>query len=125
MGGRGTYAVGNDVAYRWRTVGVIGGVKVLEPLSGARKLPEEAHTSGAYVLLDRHGIFHQYREYDESHYVRFEIGYHVERNIDPSGNPVLHVHEYEPDDFSSRKPRPITRTEYERYRHLFKGVSAR
>lgn len=123
MGGRGTYAAGNDVAYTYRTVGTIEGVKVLEPLSGARKLPEEAHSSRAYVLLDRHGVFRQYREYDENHYLRFEIGYHVEPNIDPSGKSVLHIHEYQPDDFSHRDPRPITQAEIERYRKFFVGVS--
>ena len=122
MGGRGTYAAGNDVAYTYRTVDVIAGVKVLEPLSGARKLPEEAHSSRAYVLLDRNGVFHQYREYDENHYLRFEIGYHSEPSIDPSRKPVLHVHEYEPDDFQHRDPRPITQTEIEKYKVFFRGV---
>ena len=122
MGGRGTYAAGNDVACSYRTVGEVGGVKVLEPLSGARKLPEEAHSSRAYVLLDRNGVFRQYREYDESHCLRYEIGYHRERSIDPSGKPVLHVHEYQPDDFAHRDPRPITREEIERYRKFFVGV---
>lgn len=122
MGGRGTYAAGNDVAYTYRTVDTIAGVKVLEPLSGARKLPEEAHSSRAYVLLDRHGVFHQYREYDENHYLRFEIGYHSEPSIDPSRKPVLHVHEYEPDDFQHRTTRPITQEEIERCGKFFEGV---
>lgn len=122
MGGRGTYAAGNEVAYRWRTVDVLDGVKVLEPLSGARKLPEEAHTSRAYLLYDRNGVFRQYREYDENHYLRFEIGYHPERKIDSSRRPVLHVHEYEPDGFPGRSTRPITQAEVEKYQHLFKGV---
>ena len=122
MGGRGTYAAGNDVAYSYRTVGKINGVKILEPLSGARKLPEEAHSSHAYVLLDRNGIFHQYREYDANHYLRFEIGYHVEPKINPSMQPVLHVHEYQPDGFRSRTTRAITPSEIKKYQLFFKGV---
>lgn len=100
-----------------------GGVKVLEPYQGARKLPEESHTPNtAYLLLDRHGVFHQYREYDENRYLVFEIGYHTEPSIDPSGRPVLHVHEYRLDDFEHRSPRPITQDEIENYKHLFRGA---
>ena len=122
MGGRGTYSAGKKVAYTYRTVGTIGGVKILERLTGAQKLPEEAHSSRAYILLDRNGVFHQYREYDENHYVRFEIGYHVEPKIDPSRKPVLHVHEYQPDDFSNRQSRAITQEEIDKYKRFFKGV---
>lgn len=71
MGGRGTFAAGNNVAYKFETVDTIEGVKVLRPFSGSLKLPEEAHSSGAYVLLDRHGVFKQYREYDKDHYLTF------------------------------------------------------
>ena len=122
MGGRGTYALGNNVAHTYRTVGEIDGVKILEPLAGARKLPEEAHSAHAYVLLDRNGVFHQYREYDENHYLRLEIGYHVEPNIAPGREAVLHVHEYSPDGFRKRTTRPITQTEIAKYKRFFWGV---
>lgn len=94
MGGRGTYASGNDVAYTYETVDKISGVKVLQKLEGASKLPEEAHSSKAYVLLDSKGVFHQYREYDSTHRLQFEIGYHPEPKIDSSRKPVLHAHDY-------------------------------
>lgn len=121
MGGRGTYASGNEVAYTYDTVDKIDGVKILEPKSGARKLPEEAHSSGAYILLDKDGVFHQYREYDSEHYLTFEIGYHPEQSIDKSREPVLHVHEYGR-DFSRRTTRPLTTAELEKYKKYFKGV---
>ena len=41
-----------------------------------------------------------YREYDDNHYLRFEIAYHPEKNIDPSRKPVLHIHEYSPGELS-------------------------
>ena len=85
-------------------------------------LPEEAHSSTAYIMLNKNGDFRMYREYDENHYLRFEIAYHVEPSIDPSRKPVLHVHEYQPDNFRNRKPRPLTSEEYKKYKKYFKGV---
>ena len=41
MGGRGTYALGNNVPFSYRTVDTIHGVKVLEGVSGKHSLPEE------------------------------------------------------------------------------------
>ena len=44
MGGRGTFAFGNMVAYTYQTTGTISGVKVLSGLNGKHGLPEEAHS---------------------------------------------------------------------------------
>ena len=125
MGGRGTFAAGKSVAYTYETVGYIEGVKVLEKIDkgDSLSLPAEAHTSESYILLDKFGKFKMYREYDENHYLRYEIGYHPEPKIDPSRNPVLHVHEYKPDNFKDREPRPITDAELSKYRKLFRGIS--
>lgn len=124
MGGRGTYAVGNQVAFNYETVGEIEGVKILEKLdkrvSGG--LPEESHTSTAYIKVNKDGDFRKYREYDENHYLRFEIEYHPETNIDSSHDPVLHVHEYQPDDFKNRTTRALTKQEYEKYKKYFRGL---
>lgn len=73
-------------------------------------------------MLNKEGVFRIYREYDENRYLRFEIAYHPEKEIDPSRKPVLHVHEYQPNDFSNRKARPLTRQEYEKYKKYFKGL---
>lgn len=51
MGGRGTYAAENNVAYTYETIGKIAGVKVLSGLNGKHGLPEEAHSSRAYIKL--------------------------------------------------------------------------
>ena len=125
MGGRGTFAIGNDVDFTYKTVDKIEGVKVLiknNPKSSAG-LPEESHTSSAYILLNKNGIFKMYREYDEHHYLRFEIDYHPEKNIDSSRKPVLHVHEYQPDKFSERTTRKLTEAEYEKYKKYFRGIT--
>ena len=97
---------------------------MLEKLNKADSLalPEEAHSSNAYVLLDHQGKFKMYREYDDKHYLKYEIGYHPEKDIDPSRKPVLHVHEYTPDNFKDRKPRPISEEEYNKYKKYFKGI---
>lgn len=124
MGGRGTFAAGNNVAYKYKTIGKIDGVKVLQKLDSKASggLPEEAHSSSAYIMLNKNGDFRMYREYDKNHFLEFEIAYHPEKSIDPSRKPVLHVHEYKPDDFSNRKARPLTSNEYKKYRKFFKGV---
>lgn len=124
MGGRGTFAAGNSVAYRYETTDKIDGIKVLQKLDkrASGGLPEEAHSSSAYIMLNKEGKFRVYREYDNNHYLKFEIAYHPEKNIDPSRKPVLHVHEYQPGDFSNRPARPLTKNEYEKYKKFFKGV---
>ncbi len=124
MGGRGTYASGNNTPYSYETVGKIDGVKILQKLDkkASGGLPEEAHSSSAYILLNKDGNFRMYREYDDNHYLRFEIAYHPEKNIDPSRKPVLHAHDYKPDNFSDRVARPLTKAEYEKYKKFFKGV---
>lgn len=77
MGGRGTYSAGQSPKYNYKTVGKIGDVKILAPIDKAKalKLPEESHTAGnKYVLLDKDGVFHQYREYNSNHEVALELG---------------------------------------------------
>lgn len=81
MGGNGTFAAGKIVAYKWKTVDKIDGAKVLEPIGGSRKLPEEAHSSRMYILNNADGTFRQLRVYDSKHRLRFEIGYHREPSV--------------------------------------------
>jgi len=121
MGGRGTYALGNNVPFSYRTVDKIHGVKVLEGIGSIHKLPEESHTSGAYIRLNKNGEFYQYREYDKNHYLKFEIGYHREPNISKTEKPIFHVHEYDR-DMNNRTTRAITETELKKYKKYFKGV---
>lgn len=53
MGGRGTFAIGNMVAYTYETIGFIEGIKILSGLNGKHGLPEEAHSSHAYIKLKK------------------------------------------------------------------------
>lgn len=125
MGGKGTFADGKNVPYTYEKIGEINGVKILEPLnkSSSLKLPEESHSSSSYVVLDKNGIFHQYREYNKEHLPVFEIGYHFEKGISEAGEHVFHVHEYSKPGVDNRKPaRKITQAEYEKYKKFFKGV---
>lgn len=121
MGGRGTFSIGKKVDLTYKTIGTIEGVKVLEGIGNIHKLPEESHTSNAYIRLNKNGDFYQYREYDKNHYLKFEIGYHKEPNISKSGKPVLHVHEYSP-NMGNRTTRAISEKEYEKYKKYLKGV---
>ena len=65
MGGRGTFAVGNAVPYVYETTGTIEGVKVLQGVNGKHGLPEESHSSRAYIKLKPDGTFHEMRIYDK------------------------------------------------------------
>ena len=124
MGGRGTFAAGKDVAFKYKEVGKINGVKILEGIKGNHSLPEEAHSSLAYIKLKKDGTFHEIRFYDKNHYLVKEIAYHPEPKIN-NGNrsePILHVHDYAQDNFSNRPARRITKEEYEENVGIFKGV---
>lgn len=125
MGGRGTFAAGRDVEYTYRKVDEIEGVKVLEGLNGKHSLPEEAHSSRAYIKLKPDGTFHEMRIYDADHYLVMEIAYHPEPTLN-NGNRqenILHVHDYpQRDNFNLRPPRRITKEEYNLYKRYFKGV---
>ena len=81
MGGRGTFAFGNMVAYTYQTTGTISGIKVLSGLNGKHGLPEEAHSSYAYIKLKPDGTFHEMRIYDKDHFLKFELAYHPEPNL--------------------------------------------
>lgn len=94
MGGRGTYASGRNVAFVYRTVGTIEGVKILEGINGKHNLPEESHTSNAYIKLDHNGIFRMMRFYDSDHYLYLEVAYHADKSLGSPDKPILHYHTY-------------------------------
>ena len=121
MGGRGTFAVGNSVAYTYETVGFIEGVKVLQGLPGYKGLPVESHSSIAYVQLHPDGIFKMYREYDRDRFLIKEIAYHREYQLSGNNDPIIHIHEYSR-DFKHRITRLLTAQEYEKYKKFFVGV---
>lgn len=125
MGGRGTYAIGNNVKYQYKTVGKIEDVKVLQPIDSNRSfsMPPEAHSSNRYILLDKCGVFHQYIEYNNDHLPIFEIGYHFEKGMSKNGEHVFHVHEYSKPGIENRKAaRAITQQEFEKYKKYFRGI---
>ena len=130
MGGRGTYASGNNVPYTFETVFKIEGVKVLKvildengkPVSNQHGLPAESHSSWAYIKVKSNDTFHEMRIYDDDHYLIKEIGYHGESKLN-NGNfeePFLHVHDYSRD--FKRTPRRIMDDEYNLYMKYFKGL---
>lgn len=124
MGGRGTFASGKNVAYTYETVGQIEGVKVLRGINGKHGLPEEAHSSEAYIKLKPDGTFHEMRIYDKDRYLIKEIAYHPEPAVnDGKSANVLHVHDYTAkNDFNIRPVRKMTEQEYKMYRKYLKGV---
>lgn len=121
MGGRGTFAAGNIVAYTYQTVGKIEGVKVLSGMNGKHGLPEEAHSSYAYIKLKPDGTFHEMRVYDKNHYLKFELAYHPEPKLDPSRKPVLHFHEYDR-HFNRTVAKKATKAMKKHFKKYLKGV---
>ena len=127
MGGRGTFAVGKQVDYIYETVGKIEGVKIINPIdkTKALKLPEESHSSNSYVLYDKDGVFHQYREYNSNHEVVLEIGYHHENSLGHGDVLHAHVHSIPGVEHHSQAIKFVIRPGdalYEKYKKLFIGV---
>lgn len=118
MGGRGTLAIGKSVAYTYETVDKIEGVKVLEKKnkSDSKNLPEEAHGSNAYILLDDNGIFRKYREYDKHHIIQFEIEYGTHK-----ARKCLHYHAYI--NGERQQAQEISSKMIEKYKKFFKGLN--
>ena len=118
MGGKGTFAQGNNVPFTYETVGKIGKVKIVEKINKneSRNLPEESHKSKAYILLDRNGVFNKYREYNKKHELLFEIEYGVHR-----GKRTLHYHSYVDGE---RQPAEAISDEMKtKYRKYFRGLT--
>ncbi len=121
MGGRGTFAAGRPVAYTYKTTGKIEDTKILEGLNGKHGLPEEAHSSRAYIKLKRDGTFHEMRFYDKDHYLLFELAYHPEPHLDSSRKPVLHYHTYDR-NFNRSEAIKMTKSMKKHFKKYFKGV---
>ena len=127
MGGRGTFAAGNNVDYRYSTVDRIEDVKVLQGLGGLHDLPMESHSSDMYIKLKPDGSFHELRMYSENHLALLDIDYHVEAGLGISGEPVLHYHTYEygsqfKNGMHRSKALPITQELYEKFKKYLKGI---
>lgn len=121
MGGRGTYALGKTVKQCYETIGHLSGLPILRPIAPLHgKLPEESHRSKGYILQDENGRFRMLRLYNRHHLLRWEIAYHPERMLDSTGEPILHIHTYPPNDFRNRTPaRLLTELEYKRFNRFF------
>lgn len=121
MGGRGTFASGNNVAYTYETVGKIEGVKVLHGLNGKHNLPEEAHSSSSYVMVNENGDFKRYREYSNDLKSAFDVDYHPEPQITGNREPVYHIHFYK-NEVRDKTGRELTALEYKKYKKYFGGL---
>ena len=121
MGGRGTYAAGNNVAYTYETIEKIDDVKVLKGLGNKHSLPEEAHSSSAYIKLKPNGTFHEMRFYGKDKLAKFEIGYHLEPKLG-KGN-ILHFHIIDKDFNRSHSIKLHKNSKmYKEFKKYFKGV---
>ena len=89
MGGRGTYAAGKNVAYMYESIGKLDGIKVLKGINGKHGLPEEAHTSRAYISIYPNGNVKQIRIYHDNLTAKTDIEYSIHQGI-----MSLHAHDY-------------------------------
>lgn len=120
MGGRGTYANGKNVRYTYKTSGKIKGIKVLTGLNGKHSLPEESHSSWAYIKLNPDGTFREMRLYNKEHKLRYELAYHREGKIGHKDKPVLHYHTY--DDNFNRTTHRMPKAMRKHFKKYFVGV---
>ena len=114
MGGRGTYAAGNNVPFTYQTVGKVNGIKVLQGIGGKHGLPEEAHTSSAYISLHHDGKVKQLRLYNSNLTAKADIEYSVHQ-----GKLSLHAHDYVVGVRQSA--RPLTTQEKKEFLKFFGG----
>ena len=114
MGGRGTYAVGNNVPFTYQTVGKVNGINVLKGIGGKHGLPEEAHTSSAYISLHQDGKVKQLRLYNSNLTAKADIEYSVHQ-----GKLSLHAHDYV--GGVRQSARPLTNQEKKEFMKFFGG----
>ncbi|MCR5183938.1 MAG: hypothetical protein K6B46_04470 [Opitutales bacterium] len=127
MGGRGTFAIGNNVNYTYNTIGKIGDIKVLKGLAGKHNLPMESHSSKMYIRLKPDGTFHELRMYSDNHLAVLDIDYHIEPRLGTTRKPVLHYHTYE---YGSQYKNGVFRHDaeilteklYKQFSKYFKGI---
>lgn len=122
MGGKGTFAVGNSVPFVYETIGKISGVKVLKGIGQAHNLPEESHSSKAYIKVDSSGNFVRYRQYNSDKTSYFDIDYHKEPQI--TGNKtekVFHIHFYDRNGNRDDVGRRLSADEIKQYKKYFRG----
>lgn len=122
MGGRGTFASGNNVAYKYETVDSYAGVKILQGIkgSGLHDLPAEAHSSNMYMKLHGDGTMNMLRIYGDDHYLKAEIGYHPEPKLTGNYKPVLHIHYYDK-NFSRTDAAYLDDDTLKKYKRFMKG----
>jgi len=140
MGGRGTYAAGNDVDYTYEINTnfdfapdeFFENVKILQgtPNSNNHGLPESSHSSSAYIKFYPNGTFHELRLYDKEHCLYLEIAYHNESSL--GKGKIQHYHTYD-NRFSKNakgefiRSRAIRITKdmpiYKQYEKFFRGVN--
>jgi len=113
--GRGTFAVGNNVAYTYETVGKIDGIKVLRGIGGKHGLPEEAHSSGSYISLYPNESVKQIRLYNSNLTAKTDIEFSVHQ-----GRKTLHVHDYI--NGVRQKARNLSRAERKKFNKFFGGA---
>lgn len=122
MGGRGTYAARNNVAYTYEKVDEIEGVKVLYGKNGTglHDLPAEAHSSSMYIKLHKDGTLNMLRIYGDDHFLQAEIAYHPEPELTGSRQNVLHIHYYDT-NLNRTKAQYLDRITFDKYEKYLKG----
>lgn len=122
MGGRNTFASGISVADTYKITQTIHGVKVLVGIGTKHSLPEEAHSSRAYIKLRSDGTFQEMRIYGKDKLLKFEIAYHMENKHLHSGREnILHYHIYGL-NFERGKAMLMPEKMYQKYKKFFIGV---
>lgn len=125
MGGRGGFLAsgGFSTPAQWHSAGLLYGVKILERNDSSARigLPGLSNTPGtAYVVLNKEGKFHQFRQFKKDRAPQFDIDYGIDKPLTGAAR-AIHIHEY--DENGVRQPgRFLTDAERRKYGKFFKGV---
>lgn len=112
MGGRGTFAKGSNVPFTYKTIGQLYEAKILQGIGGMHGLPEETHSSGAYIALNHDGSTRQLRLYADDLTACLDID-----NSPHQGKKYLHAHDYV--NGERQYARSLTQEELNKYKKYF------
>jgi hypothetical protein len=93
----------------------------LQGINGKHNLPEESHSSSAYILVNGIGNFKRYRCYNKDLTSAFDIDYHPEFKISGNYEPIYHIHFYK-NGVRDKVGRKLTDEEFRKYKKFFGGL---
>lgn len=125
MGGRGASSGGRSgrAPKGYRTVGRMGGIKVIRNRLTGKGLPRESSTANAnYMGTDSAGKVNQLRLYDNKRKVKKDIDWTHSFEGKPSG--TVHSHTWK-NGVRSQEHKPLTPSEIKKYKPIIEKATGK